>query len=184
MINIWPFKKRNHNHVTKHDAFTVKSKRASVLSIIVASFISLLTFGGAGASIGMAATEYSLGAEYSDSYNIRFELDTSMKNEDPFADVPSHGFTHDDSQLQQMTTNSANAYSQYLFNRGVSDFSVYPEFIPSTSSSTGKAQAFINAVIPNEKGINNLTGKSEYLPKENIMMDFVHSSRISVMLDL
>jgi hypothetical protein len=153
-----------------------KSKRRSILAIVGASFISLLTFGGAGASIAMAANEYSLNAEYSDSYNIRIELDTSMQNEDPYADAPASN------ELPEMVENSANAYSEYLFNRGISDFSVYPEYIPAHGSYD--AQAFINAVIPNQKGLNRTISETQDLPQENIMMNFTQSSRISLMMDL
>jgi hypothetical protein len=107
-----------------------------------------------------------------------------MTNEDPFnhAEV-SNNTLEGNETLRQMTVDSANAYSEYLFEKGISDFSVYPEFVPYQGGST-IAHAYINAVIPNQKGYNTFTKEDDYLPPENLFMNYLNSSRISVILSI
>ncbi|MDR0674684.1 MAG: hypothetical protein LBF36_00210 [Mycoplasmataceae bacterium] len=182
-MKIWPFNRRTKNNDTNgsSDSFvqstTRKTSFGSILSSFIVAFV-ILVAGGTG--IGISAWKQTLGSEFSKSYNIRFELEPHNEQDYNF-DQPLGLGTETYSELAK---DAANAYSKYLNEKGVNDINVYPEWIPDSSNPNNEyaGRIFINAIVPNDYYYNKVDEKRIEIPKQNIYMNYMNSSRLTAII--
>jgi hypothetical protein len=158
---------------------TRNRRRRSIGLIITAAFLSLGTFGGTAVGITISALKYQTDGEFKDGYNIRFQLNTTQLED------PTNVSTWDSETLQKMVDKSANAYSSYLLDQGISTFNVYPEFISKDQSKSGNDEAYISAIVPKKQVLDPDSGSAKTKidePPTSVYMDDITSNRLSMLL--
>jgi hypothetical protein len=117
---------------------------------------------------------------------MRFELDNHDEN--PLSGVGvfnGEKLINSQNDFKEKLNETADEYSQYLHNKGISNFNVYPEFVPAPAGSIdpiGQSHAYINVNLPSKTF--NHDGDSKMYDPSQIFMDNISSSRISIVLDM
>ena len=126
---------------------STKQQKRNIFLIILGFFIAIINVVAFGLSVGFGSVKTTLGSDFTQSYNLKYEFDPYSKN-----DNPAEGYYGKDQEGQ--TTLEAvkgklesisKAYSQILIDNGTPANNVYPEVY---KDEQGSIQAFLNVTLP------------------------------------
>lgn len=155
------------------------SRKRKVVKLVSYCFSSFLFLGIVGSAIGtgyVAKKEFEEGADFSKSYNLRYELD--LKNtENPNEDEPIQS----EEDVKKALDQAVVAYSNYLKDQQLYTSNIYPEI----SKDGSDLHAFINVTVQNQKIEDPRPSAEKDAPKIDknpveIYFDSIYSSRLSI----
>ena len=129
-----------------------KQQKRNIFLIILGFFIVFINLVAFGVSVGFGAVKTKIGNDFSNSYNLKYELDPYSKNDNP----QSGYYTKSQVTLSDVKTkldSISKAYSKILIDNGPPANDVYPEVY---EDKDGYIKAFINVTVP----IDQTTKKS------------------------
>lgn len=136
---------------------TLKRNKASLISIILAIFLLVITLGAFGTSSYFSYKKCTIGKGYDISYNVRYEFDPYSNSEDPSLGLKDPKSVEEKEVRENMNKN-ASAFSSMLAESGISNSNVYSEVY---TDNDGKVHAYLNTTIPNKKVSSTLPGLSD-----------------------
>ena len=105
---------------------TLKRNKASLISIILAIFLLVITLGAFGTSSYFSYKKCTIGKGYDISYNVRYEFDPYSNSEDPSLGLKDPKSVEEKEVRENMNKN-ASAFSSMLAESGISNSNVYSE---------------------------------------------------------
>ena len=136
---------------------TLKRNKASLISIILAIFLLVITLGAFGTSSYFSYKKCTIGKGYDLSYHVRYEFDPYSNSEDPSLGLKDPKSVEEKEVRENMNKN-ASAFSSMLAESGISNSNVYSEVY---TDNDGKVHAYLNTTIPNKKVSSTLPGLSD-----------------------